>query len=180
MSQTATPTFRETFQRLTDHQQKIRNGENKVSPGETAYFTDAFVPNVDGISQGDVDLVLVDKVPDGYTLRDPKLGTQIAPGNTRGSRHHVVIDDVNRNPLITDEEKAESTGGLGFQIFDPPGWSPTYDELNGPVVVAHRETTIGHVQGGHGPVVIQPGQIVECRFARVWEEEEKRARRNQD
>jgi hypothetical protein len=157
-SAVATP-VKEALGRLTNHQQKILAGENKVSPGEPATFTRGCVPGCDMICQGDLDLLLEEGVPTGFVPRKNRLDGQLVPGTTVGSKHVV------RDPSTC-------------QIFDPPRWSPEYDELAGPVVVAEKDTVIDHPT--HGAVTVLAGQTVHCEYQRVWEQEQARERRQRD
>ncbi len=58
-------------------------GDNEVKPGQAVSFTDACTAG-DAIRQGDLYLVIGDKVPEGYVKSD---SVQLVPGNTQGSRH---------------------------------------------------------------------------------------------
>jgi len=150
----------EALGRLTDHQQKILRGDNKVSPGEPATFTHGMTPGVDQVCQGDLDLNLEEgAIPKGFALRKNRLDGQLVPGTTNGSKH-IVVD-----PSTCD-------------IYDPQGWSPEYDGLIGPIVVAKQDTVIGHPT--HGAVTILAGQQVHCEYQRVWEQEQARERRQRD
>jgi len=130
-----------------------------VYPGQPATFTHGCVPGADIISQGDVDIMLEEGgPPGGFRLRE-KGGGQLAPGSTPGARHVVV------NPETCN-------------IFDPPGWSESYDGLIGPVVIAKQDTAVGHPT--HGTVTILAGQQVNCEYQRVLDHEQARERRQRD
>lgn len=144
--------------RLTEHRERIVGGECRMSPGQPATFTHGCVPGSDMISQGDLDLLLEESVPKGFTLRKSGDG-QLVPGTTAGSKH-----------VVQDPSTCE--------IYDPPNWSSEYDELVGPVVVAKQDTVVGHPT--HGAVTILAGQTVHCEYQRVFEHEAAKERRQRD
>jgi hypothetical protein len=148
----------EALGRLTEQRERIVSGQCRMSPGQPATFTHGCVPGSDMISQGDLDLLLEESVPKGFTLRKSGDG-QLVPGTTAGSKH-VVVD--------------AST----CDIYDPPNWSSEYDELVGPVVVAKSDTVVGHPT--HGAVTILAGQTVHCEYQRVFEHEAAKERRQRD
>lgn len=153
----ATPVV-EALGRLTEHRERIVGGECRMSPGQPATFTHGCVPGVDMIAQGDLDLLLEEGIPKGFSLRKSGDG-QLVPGTTAGSKH-VVVDP--------------ST----CEIYDPQNWSPEYDGLVGPVVVAKQDTVVSHPT--HGAVTILAGQTVHCEYQRVFEHEQARERRQRD
>lgn len=146
------------LRKLQDHHEKIVAGEATVTPGAPQKFTRGFAPD-DAIAQGDLLLVLTEQgVPRNYVKR--KNGaTKLVPGTNVGARHCVV------NAATCD-------------IYDPPGFSDTYDELLGPMIVAKKDTVVGHPTHGH--VTILGGQTVNCVYQRVFEHEEQKARRQRD
>lgn len=148
----------EAFGRLTEHRERIVSGRSRLAPGQPATFTRGCVPGADMISQGDLDLLLEEGVPEGFTLRKSDDG-QLVPGTTMGSKH--VVKDIST-----------------CEIYDPPNWSSEYDELVGPVVVAKGDTVVGHPT--HGEVTILAGQTVHCEYQRVWEHEQAREKRQRD
>lgn len=110
------------------------------------------------IAQGDLNLVIRESVPENYQLRtDTNL--QVVPGQTLGSRHCL-------------------TRASECQVFDPPGWGPDYDELQGPFLVTQGATEVAHPT--HANVEIPGGKIVECSYQRTWDQEQRRERRARD
>lgn len=149
----------ESLGRIESHRDAIVRGECKLGPGQPIRMSEA-LGNGEGVAQGDLNLIVRERVPEGYELRE-NGGGQLVPGNTTGAKH-----------IITDLTAVE--------IYDPPGWSPTYDELKGPFLVVKREVEnlVGHPV--HGPVTIPADRVVECGYQRVWDQEELKARRQRD
>ena len=138
---------------------RLQNHKCKVAPGQPLEFTDACVKG-DTIAQGDLILVLVDKVPDGFTKRTSG-NNQLVPGNTVGSKHCI-------------ENLSTCT------VFDPPGWThdASYESYVGPVIEATGKTKIPHPV--HGDVTVQAGQTIQCVYQRAWDVEQARERRQRD
>lgn len=151
-------TVEQSLKKLEAHKEKIVGGELTVAPGLPQVFTRGMAP-MDAIAQGDLNLILVESIPDNFKLRKNRDDNQLVPGNTEGSKHCVV--DMST-----------------CDVLNPPGWSAEYDNLLGPVIVAKSDTTIGHPT--HGAVTILAGQTVQCQYQRVWEEEQKKERRQRD
>lgn len=151
-------TVERSLEKIEQHRDLLVSGEGKIAPGQPLTFSPASTIG-DRIWQGDLGLTIRDeKVPENYKLRETPDG-QLVPGNTTGAKH--IVRDV-----------------AGVQIYDPPGWSPTYDELRGPILRALRDTTIDHPT--HGSVTILEGQCVECGYQRVWDQEQAKERRQRD
>lgn len=122
-----------------------------------AFFPDHPAVN-SAIAQGDLYLIIRDALPDGYTERtNGRL--QLVPGETVGAKHCLTED-------------SECT------VYDPPGFSTDYDELTGPVLVTSGPTEVAHPV--HANVNIPRGTIVECRYQRTWDQEQRRERRARD
>jgi hypothetical protein len=141
--------------RLEECRDKIVAGQGTVQPGQPLAFTAACSPG-DCICQGDVNLIVIDAVPDGYARPETPM-RQIAKGNSRGSRHE--IKDL-----------------TSCQVYLPPTWADM-ESLDGPVIVATRETVIDHPQ--HGAVTIPAGLCCRVEFQRnldVVTRQERRAR----
>lgn len=151
-------TVEKSLKRIEARRDLLVSGQGKVAPGQPLAFTLAAVPGVDAIAQGDLVLIAAESVPKGYTLRKGGDG-QLVPGNTTGSKH--VIVDVR-----------------ACEIYDPPGFGPTYDSLQGPYIVAKRETEVGHPT--HGNVTVPPGMTIECQYDKVLDQETKKERRQRD
>lgn len=140
------------------HAQRIAAGKDKVKPGMPARFTEASTPG-DLIWQGDLGVEIVAAVPADYVeVKAPNdADRQLVPGNTQGSRHCLRSLD-------------------GVRLFRPKDWGG--ESLQGPVLVLARETTIDHPT--HGAVTIPAGFVVQCRYQRVWDQEQRQIRRSQD
>jgi hypothetical protein len=143
--------------RVQTHSEQIKGGQTKLGPGQPLRLSEAAALN-DAIAQGDLNLVVRDKIPEGYVLRED-ASNQLVPGENLGAKH-----------VLQNRQTAE--------IYNPPGWSPTYDELAGPFLKTTRETTIDHPV--HGAVTLPAGFIIECRYQRVWDQEQARERRQRD
>lgn len=142
-----------TIQRLSQHVQKILDGEHHVRPGTPARFTAACQAG-DCIDQGDLRIILIDDIPTHYKKVTQKQ-KQLVPGNTEGARH--CLDSL-----------------AGVQMYLPKDW-PNENGLEGPIFVLTKERTILHPT--HGPVTIPAGFTVQCRYQREWlKEEERRVR----
>lgn len=140
------------------HAQRIAAGEEKVKPGMPARFTEACTPG-DLIWQGDLGIEIVAGVPADYVeVTQPKgVDRQLVPGNTQGSRHCLQSLD-------------------GVRLFRPKQWGG--ESLQGPALVLAKHATIEHPT--HGAVTIPAGFTVLCRYQRVWDQEQREARRSQD
>lgn len=147
---------------LHQHLQTLKAGKGKVLPGQELHISEAAQPG-DGVYQGDVLLALIDEIPSGFVEVDlPADGdAQLAPGNTKGSRH--CIDDLTT-----------------CVVYLPPGFSrdSSYEGYLGPVLVCHAETRITHPE--HGDVIIPSDRIIQCAYQRIYDDELKRARRARD
>jgi len=152
-----TLTVEKSLEQIETHRDALVAGQGKIAPGQPLEFSAAATVN-DRIWQGDLGLTIKEQVPEGYKLRESADG-QLVPGNTTGAKH-IVRDTA------------------GVQIYDPPGWSPTYDELRGPYLVTSKATTIDHPT--HGAVTIPEGLCVECGYQRVWDQEQAKERRQRD
>lgn len=143
--------------RIEQHRDMLLAGEGRVHPGQPIELSAAASVN-DAIAQGDLNLVVRAAVPEGYTLRENGDG-QLVPGNTTGAKH--IVRDVST-----------------VDIYDPRGWGPTYNELNGPFMVTKAPTVIDHPT--HGAVTIPAGFTIENRYQRVWDIEQRKQRRQMD
>lgn len=150
-------TLEQALGRVQEHSARIVAGDGKVQPGEPLAFSAAATIR-DRIAQGDVNLTIVEGVPKDYVLRT-NGDIQLAVGNTTGSKH-----------VLNDTSTAD--------VYDPPGWGPTYDGLKGPILVAKSPTKIDHPT--HGAVTIPAGFTVECTFQRVYDHELRQERRSAD
>ena len=102
-------------------------------------------------AQGDVMFKRIEKVPEGSELvKNPK--SQLAPGNTRGSRH-----------IVMDEHMAH------LKFYTIPKKTP----LDGPVVEADAQWEVTHPDHGH---VIMPKGIYQIRYQRQYAKVLKRVR----
>ncbi len=100
-------------------------------------------------SQGDVNFIFLDHIPEGTIPAKPV--SQLAPGNTIGSRHCI---------------KLEHLAHVDFFVFPSP------NPLQGPVLRFNRETEIEHPE--HGNHIYPAGTIVAVTFQRKHAEELKR------
>jgi hypothetical protein len=131
------------------------NNTDAVAPGQPARFTEACVPG-DRIAQGDLNLTVVDEVPNGYVLvkKPTEADRQLVPGNTEGARH--CLDSLD-----------------GVRVYRPDVW--TEDGIDGPCLVLSQERTVEHPKHGH--VTVPAGFTILCTYQRVWDKEQARARR---
>lgn len=129
-----------------------------VMPGRPERFT-AGAQAGDVIAQGDLYLMIVDSVPNGYArVAKPKAADkQLVPGNTIGSRH--CLDAL-----------------AGVELHRPSEW--TGEDLRGPCLVLTKERTILHPT--HGDVTIPAGFTVLCGYQPEFDAEQRRERRSAD
>lgn len=129
-----------------------------VMPGRPERFTDA-AQSGDVIAQGDLYLMIVDSVPDGYkqVLKPKVIDKQLVPGNTVGSRH--CLDSH-----------------AGVALYHPENWDG--NDLRGPCLVLTQERTILHPT--HGNVTIPAGFTVLCGYQPEFDVEARRERRARD
>jgi len=147
------------IERLADHVETIKTGNHEtVKPGMPCRITEAWVKG-DAVAQGDLNIVVADKVPAGYVRVDkPKaIDKQLVPGNTQGSKH--CLDSL-----------------VGVKLYRPENWGP--ESLDGPCLVLSKERTILHPTHGH--VSIPAGFIVACSYQRELDNELKKERRARD
>ena len=109
---------------------EIEQRAKKVAKRETQRFPDAAQPG-DTVRQGDVYITLLAEVPNDCT-KQKTWDAQLAPGNTKGSRH--IIDSRD-----------------GVACYTRTGAS----EFDGPVLLLKKERTITHPE--HGDWVLPPG-----------------------
>ncbi len=100
-------------------------------------------------AQGDVNFIFLPKVPKGAVSAEPVI--QLAPGNSKGSRHCIRLADINH-----------------VQFFKLPNPNP----LQGPILVFNEETMIEHPE--HGNHVYPKGSIVAVTYQRRYAEELRR------
>ncbi len=141
---------------IEQHANAIAAGEiESVRPGMPAAFTKACHPG-DAIRQGDLYLVVADRVPYGYELSKSPI-VQLVPGNTQGSKH--CLDTVE-----------------GVDVYLPEGWND--ESLEGPCIVTKAECKVLHPTHGH--IAIPAWMIVVCHYQREWVKEEEKERRARD
>lgn len=132
--------------------------EWKVSPGQPASFTEACTVN-DCIAQGDLNLVILDDVPNDYieVVDLEEKHRQLVPGNNEGAKH--CLEHLR-----------------GIRLFYPPNWN--MDSLVGPVMLISRDNTVLHPT--HGNVHIPAGFTVGTFYQREWDRELEKERRARD
>ena len=133
----------------------LRQHLETIEPGQPVTLTAAACPS-DAIRQGDLYLIVVDKVPEGYK-KARKPSCQLVPGNTQGSKH--CLDSL-----------------AGVEMYLPQEWSE--ESLDGPCFILSKERMVLHPT--HGTVTIASGHIVLCRYQREWDKEQAKERRNRD
>lgn len=147
---------------VQERSEEIQNGSRCAERSDGKCRPPAFFPNDppvnSAIAQGDLYLVIIDELPDGYTVRTDK-SLQLVPGNTVGARHCLVENSP-------------------CQVFDPAGFSDTYEGLMGPVLVTDGPTEVAHPT--HANVMIPSGTTVQCRYQRTWDAHQKEIRRARD
>ena len=137
------------MQSVTDIVATIQEAE-KIKSDETQRFPDAASAG-DCCRQGDVYLMLLDKIPPG--AQKVVTPVQLAPGNTQGSRHCL-----------------DSTEGVvAYQLKDGT-------EFDGPILKLNCERTITHPE--HGDWIL-PAGIYAVGYQRTQDGLD-RARRVQD
>jgi hypothetical protein len=104
-------------------------------------FSEAASEN-DYFRQGDVMVWFKEKVPLGFSKS--KAVTQLAPGNTKGSRH--CLDCLDGVTIMTKKDG---------------------DALQGPLLVITQERTITHPE--HGDIICPPG-VYEITYQRAYAE----------
>jgi hypothetical protein len=145
---------------VMNHQKTIAEGKGKVHPGQPMRFAESASVN-DTIPQGDLYLRIADEVPSNFTkVKSTVENAKLVPGTTKGSKH--ILDSLD-----------------GVEVYHPPGFNlKDYEGLQGPMLVLTKERTVTHDE--HGNVTIPAGFTVDCFYARVYDEELKRERRNAD
>lgn len=128
----------DAFKAVQSHVETIKNDEHAIvgamSPG-------------DAYAQGDVLIVYVgESIPKGW-VKDKQV-SQLAPGNTQGSRH--IISDMS-----------------GITIYK----QPNANTLDGPGLVAEKDWTLTHPE--HGDRTFGPG-VYACQYQRAFAEELRR------
>lgn len=126
------------FERMHSYAEKIKND----APHSVATMSAG-----DAWAQGDVGLVCLDDIPPGCT-RDPHPSSQLAPGNTHGSRH--TLTDLG---VVTLYRRGDAT------------------PLDGPVIYAPAGCTIEHPE--HGNVTLPPG-VYAVVYQRAFADELRR------
>jgi hypothetical protein len=121
--------------------EKIKNDNDQRFP-EAASFGDY-------IRQGDVHVELIEKVPENSSLQT-EPSNQVAPGNTKGSRHIL-----------------SSLDGVEIYILN------SSTELQGPIVKTIKETTLTHPE--HGDWILPANRVYAITYQRAYGKELKRA-----
>ena len=123
----------EVMSEITSHAESIRNGAEKIKPGDPAYFTRGCVPG-DRIWQGDLGITLV-SFDTTTPAKSIKAGVRMAPDNgTIGSNHAL-----------------DSLDGVTFSR----GLPTSEDSLDGPAFVTTEPRIVTHPK--HGWVHLCPG-----------------------
>ena len=144
---------------IQQHAESIRNREHdKIGPGVPTAMSPALVPG-EAIAQGDLLLVVADKIPKGYKkINKPSdQDRQLVPGNTVGAKH--CLDSLQ-----------------GVVMYRSPDWGP--EQLEGPYLQLTQDRKILHPT--HGEVTIPAGMEIHCRYDREFDAEQQRERRAAD
>jgi len=147
------------IEQIQRHAEAIKNGQHdKIGPGVPLTISRALTAG-EGVAQGDLMLIVADKIPDGYErIKRPKeIDKQLVPGNTVGAKHCL-----------------DST--VGVKLYRPANW--TEASMDGPCIVTTKERTVLHPT--HGAVVIPADMIVVCYYQREFDAEQQRERRARD
>lgn len=152
----------QVMDQVSKHAGRISRGEHEtVKPGMPFRFSEA-CQSGDAVWQGDLCLTLVYAVPDGY-VKAKNPSKQLVPGTTQGSRH--CLDSLS-----------------GVTVYLPRDWGQSETDLRGPCIVLTTERTVEHPT--HGAVTIPASArhpvTVLCEYQRVWDAEQRAARRAQD
>lgn len=124
----------------------------RIAKRETQRFSEAASVG-DAYRQGDIYLMLLDKVPVG-AIRRKEVSLQLAPGNTQGSRH--ILDS-----------------GEGVTAYTLPDAT----EFDGPIIKLDCERELTHPEHGH---VILPAGIYAVGYQRTQDALNEAARRVRD
>lgn len=138
---------------------KVRSGKDaSVKPGQPERFTAAACKG-DAIRQGDLYLVIGDKVPKDFVRCEDvsEVNKQLVPGNTQGAKH--CLDSL-----------------CGVELYRPKAWSE--ESTVGPVLVLSQDRTVQHPTHGH--VTLLAGTVVECHYQREYSSELRREARARD
>jgi hypothetical protein len=135
--------------------------DSRVCPGQAVSFNRAHTAG-DAIRQGDLYLVLLDEVPDGYVYAGKRANVQLVPGNTEGARH--CLDSLQGVKQWTPEQEAGGGASADFQL--------------GPVLRLAEERVVLHPTHGH--VTLLENTIVQCLYQREHDAILKAARRAAD
>lgn len=138
---------------------QMREHLESVRPGQPCRITEAWTAG-DTAWQGDLGLMLVDAVPEGYVkiAKPTDQDRQLVPGNTQGSKH--CLDSLD-----------------GVTIYHPKDWGAE-GNLRGPCLILKESRTILHPT--HGAVTIPANRTILCGYQREYDQELKRARRAAD
>jgi hypothetical protein len=118
MNTTENTHTRNAFTDFSDRAERVKNAEPQRFPDAAAVG--------DNVRQGDIYIWKLDAVPRGYApIKHPP--TQLAPGNTQGSRH--CLDSLE-----------------GVTVF---GTAESENEYDGPILRLDCERTITHPEHGH-------------------------------
>lgn len=148
--------------KITRKASRIRNGNDKIEPGQPARMSDAASLG-DYVRQGDLYLTVVAStaIPEGYAeAKNPReIDKQLVPGSTQGAKH--CLDSLD-----------------GVRLFRPADWSAKYEGLDGPCLLLSEDRTVCHPT--HGNVTLPAGFAIQCRYQREYDAELRRERRNAD
>jgi len=147
------------IEQIQKHAESIKNGEHdKIGPGVPLTMSPALTAG-EGVAQGDLNLIVADKVPSGYQkISKPKaIDKKLVPGNTVGAKH--CLDAL-----------------AGVTLYRPAVW--TEESMDGPCIVTTKERTVLHPT--HGAVTIPAGMTIVCHYQREYDAEQARERRAMD
>jgi hypothetical protein len=135
---------------------QVSSGQHEtVKPGMPTRFTEASTVN-DRICQGDLNITIADKIPNGYVKMD-KPSKQLVFGESEGARH--CLDSLD-----------------GVTMYADPNWD--IESLNGPHIRLEKERVIEHPK--HGNVTIPKGFSCDISYPKELDVELRKERRARD
>lgn len=155
--------MQQTLERLQNHAKNLKDGLERVRPGDPYTFSSAADAG-EGVWQGDLGIEIVRAIPKDYVkvTKPTAAHMKLVPGGEDGAKHH--LDSL-----------------AGVTLYLPPEFEKDPNSLRGPAFKISEPRQIVHTGSGrHGTVNLDPTHAYQCRYQRVWEQEEQRERRARD
>ncbi len=159
----------ESIQTVKDHAENLKNGKERVQPGDP-YTISSAAQSGEGVWQGDLGIRIVDS-PDYYGFKISKYKKvkklddshrKLVPGDTDGAKHH--LDSID-----------------GVEMWLPEDFYTNPDIETGPIIRISEPRSVVHTGSGrHGTVHLDPIHCYQFTYQQIYDQFANRTRRSRD